>query len=204
MKKISNILVLFLVFSFSAVAEDRPYLGLKYQQLKVDHITVDGYDLNNFAPDKFKLMDVHIGYNFSNNLFVELGYLKSDDPSKSGTQTVGGITITGTNVKLEVDGFRIGTGYNYKATDKLLIKPFVNYYDLDIKGSGTLTASAGAATATAGLSGTDSDNMIDAGVNLAFIINENSQLGLSYSRAIDKLDDTDKNEILSANISYQF
>ena len=204
MKKIMLTLLAFSVWSLSAVAEDRPYIGFKYQQLKLDHSTVDGFDLNNFAPDEFKVMDFHIGYNFSNNWFTELGYLKSDDPSKSGSQTVGGVTITGTNVKLEADGFRIGTGYNYKPSEKFIIKPFVNYYDLDIKGSGTLTASAGAATATASLTGTDSDSMIDAGVNLAFVINENSQFGLSYSRAIDELDETDKNEFLSANISYQF
>ena len=112
----------FCIFSLSANAENRPYVGFTYKQLSVDRITIDGYDLNNFAPTNFNVMEIHIGFNLNKNFFAELGYLKSEKETVSGSQTVNSITITGTNVSQELDGFRFGTGYKYKIKD--------NFYSL--------------------------------------------------------------------------
>jgi hypothetical protein len=203
MKKIVTILAVILGLASVAHSKDAPYVGLKYSQLKIDHSTVEGFDLNNFIADDYKVLDLHLGYNFG-NWFTELGYLKSDSPSKSGVQTAGGITITGANVKTEFDGWRIGTGYNYQLNDKFSVRPFANFYKVSIDYSGSLTANSGAVQVIAAGSGSDNDNMIDVGVALNYAIAENSRIGVSYSQAVDKLEDTDSQKILSVNFAYQY
>ena len=77
MKKIILFLFCYSIFTFSAIADNKPYIGLKYQQLNIDRSTIDGYDLDNFAPTEFTVIDIYIGFNLNNNIFAELGFLQS-------------------------------------------------------------------------------------------------------------------------------
>lgn len=201
MKKLLAILISFSVFSFSAVAEDGPYIGFKPSKLKIEWSTVEGIDLNDVYDDEYDVMDFHAGYNFG-NYFVELGYLDSSDEGLSGSASGGGITVTGSS-SLEFDGWRIGTGYNHQVNDKINIKPFINYYDIDYDASLSLTVT-GSATFEAAADASGSESMIDAGLGVEYIINDKSKVGFSYSQSIDDMEDTDKVENLAINVSYQF
>ena len=86
--------------------------------------------------------------------------------------------------------------------ENFLIKGFSNLYVIDVKTSGTLVASSGSATATATLSGTNSETWIDAGLGLAYVVDK-IEFGLSYSRAVGQMDQVDSANVISANISYK-
>ena len=191
-----------LIMSNSNAADKSMYVGLKYSQLNLDRSTIAGYDLDNFAPTEFNFYDVYVGYNTQSKIFVELGYVKSDKETKSGTQTVNSISITGTNVAQEFDGYRFGVGYKHKMNENFLIKGFSNLYVIDVTTSGSLVASSGSATATAKLAGTKSETWIDAGLGLAYVVDK-IEFGLSYSRAVGQMDEIDSANGISAYISYK-
>ena len=191
-----------LIMSNSNAADKSMYVGLKYSQLNLDRSTIDGYDLDNFAPTKFNFYDIHVGYNVHSKIFVELGYLKSDKETTSGTQTVNGISITGTNIAQQFDGYRFGVGYKHKMNENFLIKGFSNLYVVDVTTSGNFVVSSGSQTATGSLSGTNSETWIDAGLGLAYVVDK-IEFGLSYSRAVGQMDEVDSGSVISANISYK-
>ena len=197
------VMKLYLLIASTAFTETNLYGGLKYGQLNVDRSTVDGYDLDNFAPTEFSFYDVFIGYNLNKNFFAELGYVKSDKEPVTGSQTVNSITITGTNISQEFDGFRLGAGYKHQVKDGLLIKPFLNYYEVDVTSSGTFVASSGSATATASISGTQGENWTEAGLGISYIINK-FDVGLSYSKSVSDMDEVEDTDIISLNLSYNF
>ena len=201
MKKLLTILTSFLLFTFAAIADDGPYVGFKPSKLKIKWSTVEGIDLNEIYDDEYRVMDFHAGYNFG-KYFVELGYLDSSKEGLSGSASGGGITVSGSS-SLEFDGWRIGAGYNHQVNDKINIKPFINYYDIDYKASLNISVT-GSATFEAAANASGSESMIDAGLGVEYILNEKSKIGFSYSQSIDDLDDTDKVENLAINVSYQF
>ena len=199
MKKLLAILISFSVFSFSAVAEDGPYIGFKPSKLKIEWSTVDGVDLDEVYADEHNVMDFHAGYNLG-NYFIELGYLNASDEGKSADYNLGGITISGSS-SLEFDGWRVGTGYNYQLNDRVNLKPFLNYYEIDYDASLNVSVSG---ITLAALDTSGSESMIDAGLGVEYIINDKSKVGFSYSQSIDDMEDTDKVENLAINVSYQF
>ncbi len=201
--KIIALMISLIAMPTFALAKDGFYAGAKLTKIDIDYNTVEGYDLNNFIPNDLNALDVHGGYNIGNG-FIEVGYLKSQKETKSGTQTVGGVTLTGTNVGLEFNGFRIGTGYNYNLQNNITLKPFLNYYDLKFKASGTATAAAGSQRASAEITGSEDDSGIDAGLGIDYRINNQSKIGLSYSQFIDKFSDTDSTKTYSISFNYQF
>ena len=203
-----NFIIILLVKSFifvvsSLSAQSNLYTGLKYGQLNVDRSTVDGYDLDNFVPTESPFIDIFIGFNLTSNFFGEFGYVKSDKETITGSQTVGGITITGTNISQEFYGFRAGTGYNFQLTDSLKVKPFLNHYRVDVESSGTFVASSGSATATASISGTDSETFTEVGIGISFMI-KNIDLGASYAKSISQLDEVDDLDVIGLSLSYNF
>jgi len=201
--KIIAIMISLIAIPTFAIAKDGPYVGAKLTKIDLDFTSVEGFDLNTFIPTDFNALDIHGGYNIG-NAFFEVAYLKSQKETKSGTQTVDGVTLTGTNVGLEFDGFRIGTGYNYNLENNITVRPFLNYYDLKFKASGTATAAAGSARASAEITGSEDDNGIDAGLGIDYKINNQSKIGLSYSQFIDKFSDTDSTKTYSISFNYQF
>jgi hypothetical protein len=201
--KIIALVISLIAMPTFALAKDGPYIGVKASSIKVDFITTDGFNLNNLVENDFKALDAHIGYNVGNGFF-ELGYLNSDKGTKSGTSTSGGVTITTTNFGYEFDGYRLGAGYNYNVGNNVVLKPFINYYDLKFTASGTISASNGSTTVTGKVSGSERDQAIDAGLGLDYVINDKSKIGISYSQFIDKFTDTDSTKIYSIGFSHQF
>jgi hypothetical protein len=201
--KIIALVISLIAMPTFALAKDGPYIGVKASSIKIDFITTDGFNLNNLVENDFKALDAHIGYNVGNGFF-ELGYLNSDKGTKSGTSTSGGVTITTTNFGYEFDGYRLGAGYNYNVGNNVVLKPFINYYDLKFTASGTISASNGSTTVTGKVSGSERDQAIDAGLGLDYVINDKSKIGISYSQFIDKFTDTDSTKIYSIGFSHQF
>ena len=107
------------------------------------------------------------------------------------------------NISQEFDGFRLGAGYKHQIKDGLLIKPFLNYYEVDVTSSGTFVASSGSATATASISGTQGENWTEAGLGISYIINK-FDVGLSYSKSVSDMDEVEDTDIISLNLSYNF
>lgn len=201
--KIIALMISIIAMPTFALAKDGAYVGAKVSKITVKYAGFEGFSGDKLLPGDFKALDLYAGYNVGNGFF-EIAYLNSDKDTKTGSQTVGDVTLTGTNVGIEFDGYRIGTGYNFNLQNNITIKPFINYYDLKFKGSGTLTASAGTNRITTEASGSDRDQGIDAGLGLEYIINNQSKIGISYSQFIDKFEDTDSTKVYSINYNYQF
>lgn len=198
--KIIALMISLIAMPTLALAKDGPYIGAKAAKIDIDYKTFEGVDLNQVFPSDFDALDLHVGYNMG-AAFFELGYINSNKESKNlGTAVFSGVTFTG-NTSLEFDGFRIGAGYNFPINKQFVIKPFINYYDLDITASGTLTASGTTITTTT-VSG--SDEMIDAGLGFDYLIDERSKISLGYARTLDSLDDTDNVQTISLSFNHQF
>ena len=201
--KIIALMISLIAIPTFALAKDGPYLGAKYAKIDIDYKTIDGVDLNQVFPADFNALDLHVGYNLGSGFF-EFGYINANKESKNlGSTNFGTVTLSA-STNIDFDGYRIGAGYNFPVSKEFTIKPFINYYELDLKASGTLTATAGttSVSATSTISGTES--MIDAGVGFDYIVNDQTKIGLSYARTLDSLADTKKVETLALSASYQF
>jgi len=200
--KIIALMISLMMMTNFAIAKDGPYLGAQLSKINIDYKTVEGIDLKELYADQFNALDLHAGYNFGDS-FIELAYVKSSEETKSlGSLTVGSITLSG-NTKLKFDGWRIGAGHNFKINDNLSIRPFINYYDLNSTETWSVTVT-GSSTLKSSASYDGSDSMVDAGLGFDYKINENSKIGLSYSRSIDELKNTNKTEIYSISYNQKF
>jgi hypothetical protein len=200
--KIIALIISLIAMPTFVLAKDGPYLGVQASRINVDYKTIEGIDLGRIYADQFNALDVHAGYNFGDS-FVEFGYLKSSDESKSlGSLTVGSITVSG-STKLNFDGWRLGAGHNFKINEQLSVKPFINYYKLNVDETLSVTVT-GSTTFQGSASYGGSDNMIDVGLGFDYKINENSKIGISYSRSIDELQNTDKTQVYSISYNHKF
>ena len=200
--KIIALMISLIAMPTFALAKDGPYVGAKAGRINIDFKSIEGINLSQIYADEYNALDLHAGYNIGNS-FIEAGYIKSSDESKSlGSITVGGVTVSG-STNVEFDGWRVGAGHNFKINDQISIKPFINYYDLIIDETLTITVT-GSTTFRGSASASGSDNMMDAGLGLDYKINENTKIGLSYSQTIDDLKNTDKLQIYSLSLNHQF
>jgi hypothetical protein len=209
--KISNKIIALMISLIAmptfAIAKDGPYVGAKYAKIDVDYETVDGIDLNKLFAGNFNAYDLHLGYGIGNGFF-ELGYIKSSDESKNlGSTTfatsAGEATISA-STGMKFDGYRIGAGYNFPVNNQFNIKPFINYYEIDMTASGTLTVTGDGTTVSIGTTASGKDSMIDAGLGFDYVINNQTKIGLSYAQTIDSLTDTKKVQTWALSASYQF
>jgi hypothetical protein len=206
--KIIALMISLIAIPNFAIAKDGPYIGAKYAKIDVDYKTVDGIDLNKLFAGNFNAYDLHLGYEVGNGFF-EVGYIKSSDESKNlGSTTVttsaGAATISA-NTGMKFDGYRIGAGYNFPVNNQFTIKPFINYYGIDMTASGTLTVAEGGSTIVSiGTTASGSDSMTDIGLGFDYIVNDKTKIGFSYAKTIDSITDTKKVQTLALSASYQF
>jgi predicted porin len=201
--KIIALMISLIAIPTFALAKDGPYAGVKYAKIDVDYKTVDGVDLNRLFPTDFNAWDIHLGYNLGNGFF-EFGYINSNNESKNlGSTNFGSVTLSA-NTSLDFDGYRIGAGYNFPVSKEFVIKPFINYYEIDLSASGTLTVTSGSTTVSATSTVSGTDTMIDAGVGFDYLVNDRTKISLSYARTLDSLDDTNKVQTLALSANYQF
>jgi hypothetical protein len=201
--KIIALMISLIAIPTFAIAKDGPYIGVKAAKIDIDYKTVDNVDLNKVFPGDFEALDLHLGYNLG-SAFFELGYINSNKESKNlGTAVFSGVTLTGSS-SLEFDGYRIGAGYNFPINKQFVIKPFINYYDIDITASGTFTATSGSTSVSATTTVSGSDQMIDAGLGFDYLIDERSKISFGYARTLDSLDDTDNVQTFSLSFNHQF
>jgi hypothetical protein len=205
--KIIALMISLIAIPTFAIAKDGPYVGVKAANININYEKIDGVDIGLILPSEFNAWDFNIGYNLGNSFF-ELGYIKSSDESKNlGSTTVttsaGSATISA-STGMKFDGYRIGAGYNYPVNNQFIIKPFINYYELDMTASGTLTVAAGSTTVRIGTTASGSDSMIDAGLGFDYIINNQTKIGLSYAQTIDSITDTKKVQTWALSANYQF
>ena len=205
--KIVALMISLIAMPTFALAKDGPYIGAKYAKIDVDYKTVDGIDLNKLFAGKFNAYDLHLGYGVGNGFF-EVGYIKSSDESKNlGSTTVttsAGATEISASTGMKFDGYRIGAGYNFPVNNQFTIKPFINYYGIDMTASGTLTVASGSTTVSIGTTASGSDSMTDVGLGFDYIVNDKTKIGLSYSQSIDELQNTDKVQIYSLSFNHKF
>ena len=201
--KIIALMISLIAMPTFALAKDGPYIGAKAAKIDIDYKTFEGVDLNQVFPSDFDALDLHVGYNMGATFF-ELGYINSNKQSKNlGSSTFGGITLSA-NTNLEFDGYRIGAGYNFPINKQFVIKPFINYYEIDLTASGTVTVTDGTTSLSATSTVSGSDEMIDAGLGFDYLIDERSKISFGYARTLDSLDDTDNVQTFSLSFNHQF
>jgi hypothetical protein len=205
--KIIALMISLIAIPTFALAKDGPYVGAKYAKIDVDYKTVDGIDLNKLFAGNFNAYDLHLGYEVGNGFF-EVGYIKSSDESKNlGSTTVttsAGATVISASTGMKFDGYRIGAGYNFPVNNQFTIKPFINYYGIDMTASGTLTVASGSTSVSIGTTASGNDSMTDVGLGFDYIVNDKTKIGFSYAKTIDSITDTKKVQTLALSASYQF
>jgi len=206
--KIIALIISLIAIPTFALAKDGPYVGVKAANININYEKIDGVDIGLILPSEFNAWDFNIGYNLGNSFF-ELGYIKSNTENKniasgSFTSTSGGATTYSLNSSLKFDGYRVGAGHNFPISKEFNIKPFINYYEIDMTVGGSLTINSGGTTVTLSGSAPANDSMIDAGLGLDYIINDKSKISLSYAQTLDSLGSTDKVETWALAFNYQF
>ena len=190
MKKIIITIMAILVLGTASYAE-KPYVKFGVSQLKTDYKTIGGINYSQVYEDKFDVYTLTGGYEFNNNVFVEARYFWTSEEGKSGT--VDGVAGS---TKVEMDGYSIGAGYNFKVNDKFSVKPSIHYVEVDV--DATLTA-FGASFDTSG-----TDQTLDAGVELAYSITEKSSISINYNRFLDDINTAENAELIGISYKHSF
>ena len=186
-----------------ALAKDGPYAGVKASNVKLDYSTVEGLNLNNVYDRNIRAYDYHIGYN-TGNWFGEFGYVDSQKGNRNLINVTDGVYTLSVDTAVDFKGYRLGGGYNFKPSKEISLRPFANIYRLDVSAeiSGTVTGGGNAIKAAWKTSG--NDTMIDAGLGLAYAFNDNVAIEASYSQSFKEVEDTNKIEMLSISLKYNF
>ena len=201
--KIIALVISLIAIPTFALAKDGPYAGVKASNVKLDYSTVEGLNLNNVYDRNIRAYDYHIGYN-TGNWFGEFGYVDSQKGNRNLLNVTDGVYTLSVDTAVDFKGYRLGGGYNFKPSKEISLRPFANIYRLDVNAeiSGTITGGGGTINAAWKTSG--NDTMIDAGLGLAYAFNDNVAIEASYSQSFKEVEDTDKIEMLSISLKYNF
>ena len=201
--KIIALMISLIAMPTFALAKDGPYAGVKASNVKLDYSTVEGLNLNNVYDRNIRAYDYHIGYN-TGNWFGEFGYVDSQKGNRNLINVTDGVYTLSVDTAVDFKGYRLGGGYNFKPSKEISLRPFANIYRLDVSAeiSGTVTGGGNAIKAAWKTSG--NDTMIDAGLGLAYAFNDNVAIEASYSQSFKEVEDTNKIEMLSISLKYNF
>ena len=190
--------VIFFIFITNFANADQPYLKFGVSKLKTDYITQDGINYKDVYADEFDVYGITAGYSFT-NFFIEGRYFWSSKESKTGSDSSGGVSVSG-STDVELDGYSIGGGYSFTINDKIKIKPSVHYLDIDIDANLDLTIAGSNFSFDAG----GKDETIEAKVEGTYLVNEKSEISLSYSDYLDDVTTTKNASTLAIEIKYIF
>jgi long-subunit fatty acid transport protein len=96
-----------------------------------------------------------------------------------------------------MDGYSIGGGYNYKVNEKFSVRPSIHYVDIDVNSTVNLTIEESSGTFDTG----GSDQLLEVGMELAYAINDNSNISFIYTRYLDDMGTAE--DINTMGISYK-
>jgi hypothetical protein len=201
--KIVALMISLIAIPTFALAKDGPYAGVKASNVKLDYSTVEGLNLNNVYDRNIRAYDYHIGYN-TGNWFGEFGYVDSQKGNRNLLNVTDGVYTLSVDTAVDFKGYRLGGGYNFKPSKEISLRPFANIYRLDVSAEISGTITGGGDTIKAAWKTSGNDTMIDAGLGLAYAFNDNLAIEASYSRSFKEVEDTDKIEMLSISLKYNF
>ena len=201
--KIVALMISLIAIPSFALAKDGPYAGVKASNVKLDYSTVEGLNLNNVYDRNIRAYDYHIGYN-TGNWFGEFGYVDSQKGNRNLLNVTDGVYTLSVDTAVDFKGYRLGGGYNFKPSKEISLRPFANIYRLDVNAQISGTVTGGGNTVKAAWKTSGNDTMIDAGLGLAYAFNDNLAIEASYSQSFKEVEDTDKIEMLSISLKYNF
>jgi len=201
--KIVVLMISLIAIPSFALAKDGPYAGVKASNVKLDYSTVEGLNLNNVYDRNIRAYDYHIGYN-TGNWFGEFGYVDSQKGNRNLLNVTDGVYTLSVDTAVDFKGYRLGGGYNFKPSKEISLRPFANIYRLDVNAQISGTVTGGGNTVKAAWKTSGNDTMIDAGLGLAYAFNDNLAIEASYSQSFKEVEDTDKIEMLSISLKYNF
>ena len=201
--KIIALMISLIAMPTFALAKDGPYAGVKASNVKLDYSTVEGLNLNNVYDRNIRAYDYHIGYN-TGNWFGEFGYVDSQKGNRNLLNVTDGVYTLSVDTAVDFKGYRLGGGYNFKPSKEISLRPFANIYRLDVSAEISGTVTGGGNTVKAAWKTSGNDTMIDAGLGLAYAFNDNVAIEASYSQSFKEIEDTDKIEMLSISLKYNF
>jgi hypothetical protein len=201
--KIIALMISLIAMPTFALAKDGPYAGVKASNVKLDYSTVEGLNLNNVYDRNIRAYDYHIGYN-TGNWFGEFGYVDSQKGNRNLLNVTDGVYTLSVDTAVDFKGYRLGGGYNFKPSKEISLRPFANIYRLDVSAEISGTVTGGGDTVKAAWKTSGNDTMIDAGLGLAYAFNDNVAIEASYSQSFKEIEDTDKIEMLSISLKYNF
>jgi hypothetical protein len=196
-KDITKLLVIAFLFTLNANAE-QPYLKFNVSKLKTDYITQDGINYKDVYADEYDVYSLIGGYEF-NEIFFEGRYFWSSEESKSGSATVGAVTVSG-STDVEIDGFSIGGGYNFNINENLRFKPSIHYVEVDVDANLNLTIAGSSFTFDAG----GSDETIEGKMAIEYFVNDKIDFALNYSEYLDDITTTKDASTLGLEFKYKF
>ena len=201
--KIIALMISLIAIPTFAIAKDGPYAGIKASNIKLDYSTVEGLNLNNVYDKNIRAYDYHIGYN-TGNWFGEFGYIDSQKGNRNLLSVTDGVYTLSVDTAVDFKGYRIGGGYNFKPSKEVSVRPFANIYRLDVNAEISGTVSGGGDAVKSAWKSSGTDTMIDAGLGVAYAFTDSLNLEASYSRSFKDIEDTNKIEILSLALKYNF
>ena len=201
--KIIALMISLIAMPTFALAKDGPYAGVKASNVKLDYSTVEGLNLNNVYDRNIRAYDYHIGYN-TGNWFGEFGYVDSQKGNRNLLNVTDGVYTLSVDTAVDFKGYRLGGGYNFKPSKEISLRPFANIYRLDVSAEISGTVTGGGNTIKAAWKTSGNDTMIDAGLGLAYAFNDNVAIEASYSQSFKEVEDTNKIEMLSISLKYNF
>lgn len=184
--------------AFAQTADSGVYVGLEGAYVSVNSITPPGGTRKTSETTDVAALRTMIGYQFTKNLALELGYFATDDFKQAGT--VNGSTAT-YDAKIDAKGADLAVIYKFtEFVPGLYLKAGATHS----KVSGSATARQnGTPVATVGSSVSGTGYLFGLGYEFAFSQNLGARLG--YTR-YEKLggESDNKANMFSAGIKYKF
>jgi opacity protein-like surface antigen len=169
---------------------DNTYVGFDIVKSSIDFTTDGGVDYNAVYHSDFTGLNPYVGYRFDDSWSAELGYVETNDKSKTVSTTVSGsISATG-STKAELRSWHLDGIYNYDFADDFSALALVGIERAHLKTTTNLTT-------TANIKASQRDTAMRVGLGLAFRFNDDLS-----ARVMAKYADTDFDDVADSTMHY--